>query len=357
MGRFSNFKNRASTWLSRRTRHLRPENFSATVRYRRYLEAGYNYPAVLRHLWATHGDEALTARVSADVERAREIHDALLQAVDLAEGESQGFDVPKTIWMFWDKGLANAPDVVKIAYESWVKLNPDYEVRFLDNDSLSQVADFAPLFHNASLQLGLAHRSDYVRTYLLARFGGVWVDSTSFCWKPLSEWLPDATKETGFFVFRQPSSRPDRQLANWFIVSSRGNPLTCAMFRELDAFVFRPRDILLTMRKYKYYSHYSELSRTGTGYPLLQTMEREGWYPYHFYHYLFNVVVAKGQCRDIWEKVGDYSRRYVSSHGPLGEVYVSKQTYRGKYQASATYRERVQKLRELLRRYDSADQQ
>lgn len=350
MSGFSELKNRALTFLSRRARLLRPESLSPSLRYRRYLEAGYNYPAVLQHLQRAQGDEAEVARVAAAEDQANAVHDSLLQAIDSNNRTAGEAGIPKIIWTFWDKGLDSAPDVVKLAYENWVELNPDYEVRFLDNESLLELADFDSLFHNASLKLGLAHRSDYVRTYLLARFGGVWVDSTSFCWKPLDEWLPKATKQTGFFVFRQPPSRHDRQLANWFIASSPGNPLTVELFRALDAFVFKPRETLLTMRKYKYYAHYRELSRTGTGYPLLEKMEGEGWYPYHFYHYLFNEVVARGEARAIWEKVADYSDRFVGSHGPLDGVYVSKQTYRGKYRESETYRERVEKLNRLLER-------
>ncbi|MFZ6044072.1 capsular polysaccharide synthesis protein, partial [Vibrio natriegens] len=48
----------------------------------------------------------------------------------------------KTVWMFWDSGLENAPEVVKLSYRTWVNLNPDYTVVLLDNQNIQDYLGF-----------------------------------------------------------------------------------------------------------------------------------------------------------------------------------------------------------------------
>jgi hypothetical protein len=119
---------------------------------------------------------------------------------------------------------------------------------------------------------------------------------------PLSSWLFDETLDTGFFVFRQPEGTKDRQITSWFIASSIRNPITTGLFNALCDYLFKPREVVLTKRRRRCYVHYENISRTGTGYRLLNTMERENAYPYFFYHYLFNEVVATDGAKVVWQR-------------------------------------------------------
>lgn len=256
--------------------------------------------------------------------------------------------IPKIIWMYWNNGLVAAPDVVQVAYRSWQEMNPDYEVRFLDDDSVRDYCDINLLFANASLEHTVAHRADLLRTYLLARHGGVWADSTTWCWQPLSAWLDKESGESGFFMFRQPESRQDRQITNWFICSSAGNPISVGMFDALCDYIFKRRDLPLQLRKPRHYAKYPGQSRTGTGYGLLDRLEREGYYPYFYYHYLFNEVVAHGEPARIWAQVIKSQNLHAKNQGAVDNVFVSKQTHKGDYQTSSDYRERNERLLALL---------
>ena len=42
----------------------------------------------------------------------------------------------KTIWFFWFQGLNDAPEVVRTSLKSWISMNPDYDVVFLDSSNL-----------------------------------------------------------------------------------------------------------------------------------------------------------------------------------------------------------------------------
>lgn len=251
----------------------------------------------------------------------------------------------KVIWLYWDKGFEAAPDVVKVAFDSWQKFNPDFEIVFLDDEKIQNFFDFKSLFYNLTIDAGVAHKSDLIRTYLLAKFGGVWVDSTTFCWVPLSTWLPTDMKDCGFFVFKQHPDRRDRQIKNWFIASSKGNPIIVEMLKKLVGYNFKKRDRTLRILKISDYSHFHGLSREGTGFEVLQQLEEIGTYPYFYFHYLFNETVKLEKPQKLWNIAKLTSNNHVNAKGEIGGSYVSKQNYRSKYMQSDTYKERVNKLK------------
>jgi hypothetical protein len=74
--------------------------------------------------------------------------------------------------------------------------------------------------------------SDVVRIALLERYGGVWVDGTLFCARPLDEWLPELV-ETGFFAFGNPEPRV---VASWFLAAAPGNYVIEHWSREAAAY-------------------------------------------------------------------------------------------------------------------------
>ncbi len=261
------------------------------------------------------------------------------------------FYIPKIIWIYWDKGLNNAPNVVKTAYQSWKSMNPDYDIRFLDETNVQKYFDFKSLFFRLTIDIGIAHKSDFIRMYLLSRYGGVWVDSTTFCWKPLSQWINTETEECGFFLFKQDISRKDRQIKNWFIASSRGNPITVSMLKYLSEYNFRPRAMTLSITKFKKIKDLPQISREGSGKELLDIIESWGEYPYFYFHYLFNEVVKKGIEKSLWNKAKNKINNHTNAHGEINDAYVSKQNYRPKYMSSNTYQKRVEKLFQQIKLY------
>ena len=67
-----------------------------------------------------------------------------------------------------------------------------------------------------------ASLSDLLRILLLNEYGGIWVDATLFCNRPLDQWLPDLMSE-GFFAFAEPGG--GRLLSSWFLSAEPGNRL------------------------------------------------------------------------------------------------------------------------------------
>lgn len=127
---------------------------------------------------------------------------------------------PKIIWIFWQQGWDDAPDIVRASLKSWRRHNPDWVVRALTEETLSSVLPRDALDRVFRAGAYRAAFSDCVRIELLHRYGGVWVDATTICMEPLDDWLPQYS-DTGFFAFSEPT--PDRMLSSWFLAAEKGS--------------------------------------------------------------------------------------------------------------------------------------
>ena len=118
------------------------------------------------------------------------------------------------IFILWIQGFNNAPLVVSKCVQSWKHHNPDWNVVLLDKNNLNEWIDTS--FMNKKMKM--CHKSDIIRVLLLQKYGGVWADSTTFCNRPLHDWLP--TKE-GFFAFY--NSTGNTMISNWFLYAKKHN--------------------------------------------------------------------------------------------------------------------------------------
>ncbi len=159
--------------------------------------------------------------------------------------------LPKIIWMFWHSGLEGAPDIVHRSLTTWRHFNPDHEVRFLTlaDAEMALGVDLEALFAKLTVDLGWAGKSDLIRLMLLAKFGGVWADATTFCLRPLSDWLHDEIRTNGFFCFRWADKASDREMVSWFLASIPGHPLTVQTLLGCGMLLFRKRTRIVEIAK------------------------------------------------------------------------------------------------------------
>lgn len=216
----------------------------------------------------------------------------------------------KIIWIFWDQGFASAPPVVRLCLESWIERNPDWIVIPLDRNNFS---DHITLPHEVvpgRQGFPVQKLAAVLRLLLLKAHGGVWVDATVFCHRPLDQWLNDHAAK-GFFAFRSPGE--DRLMSNWFIAADKDDPILAALH---DAFVplwlgssFRNQGrpfgkwVLATLQP---------VLRRHPALTLFWTtaLARRilGVYPYFIFHYTFNrVILTRRHCRRLWQAGGKLS--------------------------------------------------
>ena len=126
--------------------------------------------------------------------------------------------LPKRLWLYWHQGEAEAPRLVAQCLQTWRDHNPGWDVQVLDAATLPAEVTLDDLPEDISLQA----LSDVLRLRLLRRYGGVWVDATAYCVRPLDDWLPPLLS-SGFFAFTLPAH--DRLIGSWFLAASPGAPL------------------------------------------------------------------------------------------------------------------------------------
>lgn len=210
--------------------------------------------------------------------------------------------IPRKIWILWYQGRSKAPFVVRKCIDSWIRENPTWEVVILDSDCLSKYIKL-DLPEQKVATLSLNHYSDLVRLALLSEYGGVWADATTFCMKPLDDWIDDCTA-SGFFVFYKPSRY--RILSSWFIASEKGCPIVSKLYENLTLFWTKNDLKEQTNLQRKVKRRLSKIlnrnEKTAKYWltPIVTKLLRE--YPYYVFHLLFERLVSTDpESQIIWK--------------------------------------------------------
>ena len=224
----------------------------------------------------------------------------------LASEESAYSKLNKTIWILWFQGETNMPVIPKKCYQSWIHFNPEWNIVLLHSDNLSEYCSDELNNLLAQKNITLQAKSDILRINLLNTFGGVWVDSTCFCVKPLKEWLPKQI-ESGFFAFAYPEHR-NTMIASWFLVGLPGNHLLNAYCDATNSYwqdnpkirlwsksrLIRYSFKLLRLNKY--------LDRKAQKWSNKFFLKILKVHPYYWFHHLFEKVYLEDkQSRLIWD--------------------------------------------------------
>jgi hypothetical protein len=146
---------------------------------------------------------------------------------------------PKCIYSLWIQGESTAPDLVKLNWDRWSHLNPEYELKILDGiEARSCIGNF-PIDLNA---LSPQAFSDVLRARLLADFGGVWADASVFPVMPLSEWIDHCLKSCTFFAYATPAR--DRPISSWFLAARKDSIIMKMWWKAVETYWFKPRKLI-----------------------------------------------------------------------------------------------------------------
>jgi hypothetical protein len=163
--------------------------------------------------------------------------------------------VYRTIWMMWWQGWDNAPALPMACYKSWLHYNPTWNVLLLDGTNIDQFLDIRETlphidFDNLNSTL-IASMTDVIRFGMLYEYGGVWVDATVLCHRPLMPDLWNLGSSADFFAFESTevylhvSVPRDRMIATWYLASRKGSYITKQMYLAAVDY-WRPRSVAHT---------------------------------------------------------------------------------------------------------------
>lgn len=98
----------------------------------------------------------------------------------MKQNSSSNKDIPNIIWVCWWQGLENAPEIVKICFESIKKIAGEKEVILVTQNNYKEYIEL-PDYIIEKLEKGIisiTHFSDVLRVNLLSKHGGIWIDAT-----------------------------------------------------------------------------------------------------------------------------------------------------------------------------------
>lgn len=126
----------------------------------------------------------------------------------------------KHVWICWWQGIDNAPDVIKLCFNSIQYWLADWNIHVITLDNYRQYVTF-PSYIEEKWKKGVISNtlmSDLLRIDLLINHGGLWLDATTLLTGP----LPDYIYRNSFFAFR--NGWMDNEMINmgsWFLYASR----------------------------------------------------------------------------------------------------------------------------------------
>ena len=129
----------------------------------------------------------------------------------------------KIIWFCWLQGFDNMPLIVKACYNSIIRNNKYYNIKFISFANYQEYVSLpdyiSNLYHNGSIKN--AHFADIIRTFLLYKYGGLWIDATIY----VNNTIPDYYNYK-FYSLRlnsNPIYVSDCRWCNFYLFGNPGN--------------------------------------------------------------------------------------------------------------------------------------
>lgn len=145
---------------------------------------------------------------------------------------AQSAAIPKKLWTYWNHPQPDS--FVRECIQSWRLQCPDYEVCLVHPGNLAQYVEQGSL-PARFLELHPTKQSDWLRLYLVALYGGFWLDASTLLTRSLS-WMQAAadsrTEFVGFYLEKFTTQVQTPVIESWAFGALAGSDFIVAWQRE-----------------------------------------------------------------------------------------------------------------------------
>lgn len=125
------------------------------------------------------------------------------------------------VFMYWNQGFDNAPEIIKAVRDQNRKiLGHNYQIVLLNDENWRNYIDesWIPPKLDKLSKNSIPHWSDWLRTAVLLKNGGLWLDATAFTTKKILPLLSKLKENGQIFAQRSIS---EHQISNWLIYAPK----------------------------------------------------------------------------------------------------------------------------------------
>lgn len=176
--------------------------------------------------------------------------------------------LPKKIWWCWLQGEKDIPELPSICLKSLRRNLKDYKINIITLDNLKKYVVLPEEIYN-KYNIGWisgAQFSDIIRLALLAKYGGIWIDSTVYC---TDNKLMKIIENNNMFMFQNVMTTNSDviKMSSWLMASKKQNPYIVEASRLLIDYHIRNSytedyflcHLILTMLISKYQDIWNEM--------------------------------------------------------------------------------------------------
>lgn len=144
----------------------------------------------------------------------------------------------KNIWILWWQGIENAPDLVKMCFDSVKRYAGEAKVVLLSEDNIERYLEIPDFIkeHFHKRDMSMPFFSDYIRTCLLEKYGGLWLDATVY----VSKDIPDKVFNAKFFTLHTKEMKTpfisNNRIHCYVLGGQKGSPLFTYMRDSAESY-------------------------------------------------------------------------------------------------------------------------
>lgn len=149
------------------------------------------------------------------------------QKINLTE-----FDKLDVIWFCWFQGVEDAPNIVKLCFESLKKYSSK-KIVLITESNFKKFTNFPQYIldkYNKGI-ISKTHFSDLLRVELLSRYGGIWVDSTVLFTNNIPQYISNG--DLFFYQNCKPGRDGNKVFVSSWLIATKPNNNIILKTREL----------------------------------------------------------------------------------------------------------------------------
>jgi len=153
------------------------------------------------------------------------------------ESNFESYNLPKIIWSHWDN-INTLPNFTKIKIEERNKKLYDWKIIFLNNTNINEYINQNEYPENYDT-LGIQHKADWIRLFLLKKHGGLWLDtgiiinSANDINKIYLDCVNNKSELSCFYYEgRMIDNNPYSYIENWFMLAPKNSKIINIWYDE-----------------------------------------------------------------------------------------------------------------------------